>query len=171
VICALMRQIGYDEVHATPACLLAIYDVCNMIPMVQLKDEGVFDAPLEKIWRFLQDDTHEHRSIEISKVLEQSEKHMIVEMEATSSDGKSKVKETAKFTFSPPTGFDMEFLSGPMIGTKHTHKYTPMGDKTKVEVVGEFKIQGLDDTATKKAALAFLEEIFNEDNAALKKYK
>lgn len=81
-----------------------------MIFIVYLKDEGPFDAPLEQIWRFLQDDTHEHKSVNISKVLEQSEKHMVVEMEATSANGKSKLKETAKFTFNPPTGFDMEFL-------------------------------------------------------------
>lgn len=58
-----------------------------------------------------------------------------------------------------------------MVGTRHTQEYTPMGDKTKVEVTGEFKIQGLDDETTMKAALAFLDEVFNEDNSALKKYK
>jgi len=140
--------------------------------MVYLKDEGVFDAPIDKIWRFLQDDNadHEHRGVTFSKVLEKSGKIMVVEMDTTSRDGK-KFKQTAKFTFNPPKGFDMEFLSGPMIGTKHTHTYTPMGEKTKVEVAGEFKIQGLDEQAVRKAALAQLEELFNEDNAALKQYK
>jgi hypothetical protein len=38
-----------------------------------------------------------------------------------------------------------------------------MGDKTKVEFVGVFKIQGLDEQTTRKAALAQLEQIFNED--------
>ena len=46
-----------------------------------------------------------------------------------------------------------------------------MSDKTKVEVSGEFKIQGLDDEATRKVILAWLEESFNEDNTSLKKYK
>ena len=141
--------------------------------MVYLKDEGVFDAPVDKIWRFLNDEKadHEHRAVKFSKVLEQSEKIMVVEMDAKSPDGKTTFKQTAKFTFNPPKGFDMEFLSGPMVGTKHTHTYTPMGNKTKVEVAGEFKVQGLDEQATKKAALALLEEFFNEDNAALKNYK
>ena len=141
--------------------------------MVYLKDEGVFDVPVEKIWRFLNDDTadHTHRSVRFTKVLEKSGNQTIVEMEAKSPDGKSTFKQTAKLTFNPPKGFDMEFLSGPLIGTKHTHTYTPMGNRTKVEVAGEFKVQGLDDQATKKAALALLEEFFNEDNAALKKYK
>lgn len=142
--------------------------------MVQVKDEGVFDVPLEKIWRFMNDErpnTHTHRSIKFTKVVEQSGNHMLVEAEVTAPDGKTKFIETAKFTFNPPKGFDMETLSGPMAGTKHTHTYTPMGNKTKVEVVGEFKIQGMDDAATKKAALAFLEDVFNEDHSALKNYK
>ncbi len=105
-----------------------------------------------------------------SKVLEKSGKLMVVEMDAVSPDGKT-FKQTAKFTFNPPKGFDMEFLSGPMTGTKHTHTYTPMGEKTKVEVAGEFKIQGLDEQATRKAVLAQLEQLFNEDNASLKQYK
>ncbi|MGA2785375.1 MAG: SRPBCC family protein [Candidatus Bathyarchaeia archaeon] len=139
--------------------------------MVRLTDEGIFDAPLDKIWRFMNDDTtHHHKSVTFSKVLEQSDKHMIVELE-TKSDGKTIIKHKAKFTFNPPKGFDMEFLSGPQTGTKHTHTYTPMGNKTRVVVEGEFKIQGLDDQATKKAALAFLEQLFNEDNSALQKYK
>jgi len=140
--------------------------------MVYLKDEGVFDAPLEKIWRFLQDDNadHEHRSVRFSKVLEKSAKVMVVEMDSVSPDGKA-FKQTAKFTFNPPKGFDMEFLSGPMTGTKHTHTYTPMGTQTKVEVVGDFKIQGLDEQATRKAVLAQLEQLFDEDNSALRKYK
>ena len=137
-----------------------------------IKDEGVFDAPVDKIWRFLQDDNanHEHRSVRFSKVLEKSNESMVVEMESISLDGKT-FKQTAKFTFNPPKGFNMEFLTGPMTGSKHTHTYTPMGDKTKVEVVGEFKIQGLDEQATRKAVLAQLEQLFDEDNTALKKYK
>lgn len=140
--------------------------------MVQVKDEGVFDAPLEKIWRFLQDENlHDHKSVTNSKVLEQSDKGMVMEADLKNPDGKGTHKAKLKFTYNPPKGFDMEYLSGLMTGTKHTHTYTPMGNKTKVEVAGDYRIQGLDETATKKAALAFLEEVFNEDTAALKKFK
>lgn len=139
--------------------------------MVRLTDEGTFDAPLEKIWRFLQDNTsHDHKFIKSRKVLEQTDKYMIVEME-TSMDGKTTATHKAKFTFNPPKGFNIEFLAGPQIGSKHTHTYTPMGNKTKVVIEGEFKIQGLDDQATRKAALAFLEQIYNEDNEALRNFK
>ena len=139
--------------------------------MVHIKDEGFFDEPLEKIWRFLGDQGHEHKGFKISKTVEQTDKHMVVEVDVKNPDGKGTHKETWKFTFNPPTGFDMEYTSGPMTGTKHTHKYTPMGSRTKVEVSGEFHIQGFDEAATRKAVQNFLEQVYNEDVAALKRFK
>jgi hypothetical protein len=74
-------------------------------------------------------------------------------------------------SFNPPKGFSLEITSGPMKGTKHSHTYTPMGNKTKVVVEGEFVAQGMDDASLKKAVLGMFEQVFNEDSAALKNYK
>ncbi|MGA2626979.1 MAG: SRPBCC family protein [Candidatus Bathyarchaeia archaeon] len=139
--------------------------------MVHVSDEGTFDAPLEKIWRFLNDDnSHKHSSLKFSKVLEQTDKGMTSEVEVKNPDGSWR-KETWKLTFNPPKGFSMEMVSGPMKGTKHSHTYTAMGNKTKVVVEGEFVAQGMDDASLKKAALGMFEQVFNEDSAALKNYK
>jgi hypothetical protein len=96
------------------------YDAGHVNCMVYTKDESVFDAPLEKIWRYMQDETHQDSSLRFSKVLEQSDKHMVAEAETAAADGKT-YKGTAKFTFNPRKGFDMEILSAPQAGTKHTH--------------------------------------------------
>jgi len=139
--------------------------------MVHVSDEGMFDAPLEKIWRFLNDDSsHKHSSLKFSKVLEQTDKGMTSEVEVKNPDGSWR-KETWKLSFNPPKGFSMEMVSGPMKGTKHSHTYTAMGNKTKVVVEGEFVAQGMDDASLKKAALGMFEQVFNEDSAALKNYK
>ncbi len=139
--------------------------------MVHVKDDGVFDAPLEKVWRYVQDnDRHEHSAVKFTGVLEQSDKGMTVEVEVKHPDGSSH-KETWKMTMNPPKSHTTEVLSGPMKGSKHTHTYTAMGNKTKVEVEGEFFSQGMDDASTKKATLGFLEMVFNEDSANLKNYK
>ena len=131
----------------------------------------MFDAPLEKIWRFLNDDSsHKHSSLKFSKVLEQTDKGMTSEVEVKNPDGSWR-KETWKLSFNPPKGFSMEMVSGPMKGTKHSHTYTAMGNKTKVVVEGEFVAQGMDDASLKKAALGMFEQVFNEDSAALKNYK
>jgi hypothetical protein len=139
--------------------------------LVHLKDDGVFDAPLDKIWRYLNDDKgHQHSSVKISKVMEQSDKGMTAEFEVKNPDG-SWLKETWKMTFNPPKGHSLEVMNGPRKGTKHSHTYTPMGNQTKVEVEGEFLAQGMDEASLKKAALAYLSVVFDEDNANLKNYK
>lgn len=139
--------------------------------MVHVSDEGIFDEPLEKIWRFLSDDKgHQHSSVKVSKVIEQSDKGMTAEYEVKNSDGSWR-KEIWKMSFNPPNGFSIEITSGPMKGTKHTHTYTPMGNETKVTVEGEFIGQGMDDAMMKKAALMMFEQAFNEDSALLKKYE
>ena len=138
--------------------------------MVHVTDDGVFDAPLEKVWKYLNDDSHAHSAIRFTKVLEQSGKGMTVELEVKNPDGSSHM-ETWKMTMNPPKGHSTEVLSGPMKGSKNTHTYTPMGNKTKVTVEGDFYAQGMDDASTKKAVLALYEMVFNEDNANLKNYK
>ena len=139
--------------------------------MVHVTDEGVYDHPVEKIWRYLNDDKgHQHSSIRMLKAIEQSDKGMVAEFEVKTRDGTWR-KEMWKMSFNPPKGFSLEITSGPMKGTKHTHTYTPMGDKTKVTVEGEFLTQGMDDATIKKAALTRLEEVFNEDAANLRTYK
>lgn len=139
--------------------------------MVHITDDGIFDAPVDKVWKYLNDQNgHEHSGVRFTKVLEQSSKGMTVELEVKNPDG-TWHKETWKMTMNPPKSHHTEVLAGPTKGSSNTHTYTPMGDKTKVVVEGEFFAQGMDEASTKKAALAMYEMVFNEDNANLKKYK
>ena len=138
--------------------------------MVHVRDEGVFDAPVEKIMRYLNDDTgHQHSAVKFANVLEQSDKGMTAEVDVKNPDGSWR-KETWKMSPNAQ-GFSLEITSGMMKGTRHTHTYTPMGDRTKVVVEGEFYAQGVDDATLKKATLAMLEQVFNEDVANLKNFK
>lgn len=142
--------------------------------MVQVKDDGVFDAPIDRIWKYLNDERpniHNHRMIASAKTLEQKGNAVVQEWEMRNPDGRTTRKETWRLVFNPPGGLEMESLAGPSKGTRYTNSYTPVGDKTRVEVRGEFKMQGMTDEATKKAALGFLAEVFDEDNTNLRKYK
>lgn len=142
--------------------------------MAHVKDEGVFDAPIEKIWRFLQDQssgTHAHKAIRGMKTIDAKGNAMTQEMELMNPDGKTTRKETWRFVFNPPEGFEMESLAGASKGTKYAHRYTPMGNRTKVDVEGDFRFQGLDEAATRQAALGFLAQVFDEDQASLARFK
>jgi ligand-binding SRPBCC domain-containing protein len=139
--------------------------------MVHVVDDGVFDAPVDKVWKYINDQNfHQHSAERFTKVLEQTDKGMTVEVELKNPDGSWR-KETWKMTMNPPQSLHSEVLSGLMKGTSHTHTYTPMGDKTRVVVEGNYYAQGMDDASTKKAVLTMWEMVFNEDNANLKNYK
>jgi hypothetical protein len=142
--------------------------------MTQVKDDGVFEAPLDKIWKFLQDSTpgiHNHKSIRAMKTINQQGSSITQEIEFLNPDGKTTRKETWRFVYNPPHGFEMESLAGMSKGTKYSHRYTAMGNRTRVEVEGDFHLQGMDDAATRQAALGFLSEVFEEDRASLGRYK
>ncbi len=139
--------------------------------MVYIYDEGVFDAPIDRIWKYVQDmESHNHSAILSSRVLEQRENLMKVRQEVRLPSG-SKEEQIVQFTMNPPFGFQEETLEGSTKGTKHAHTYVPMGDRTKVIVAGDFHTRGLDEAATAKATLGFLAALFEEDSAALKQYR
>jgi hypothetical protein len=142
--------------------------------MVAIRDDGVFDAPLEKIWKYIGDDRpgiHKHRSILATKAVNRQGNVIVQELQIVNADGKGNHWETWRLTMDPPRGYQVEAIEGPTKGTRFRQTYTPMGPKTRVEVEGDWRVPGMDDVSVRKMALGFLEEAFNEDNAALKKYK
>ncbi len=142
--------------------------------MVHLRDDGVFDAPIDKIWKYLNDErpgVHNHQSIAGTKTVEQKGNSVVQEMEMRNPDGKTTRMETWRTVMNPPSGFEMESISGISKGTRYSHRYTPLGSKTRVEVEGDFRMEGMDEATTKNAALGYLAEVFDEDNASLRKYE
>src|SRR4030065_317175 len=104
--------------------------------MVHIRDDGVFDAPIDRIWKYMNDpNAHQHGSFQVTKDLEQKGTGRPAEAGRKNADGTVNT-EKIRMTMTPPKGYDFEYLSGAMKGTKHTHTYTPQGDKTKVVVEG-----------------------------------
>ncbi len=140
--------------------------------MVHVRDDGVFDAPIEKLWKYIGDaPTHQHRAIQLGAPVNEKGNAMTFKAKTLNPDGKTWRTETLVMTMNPPKGFSLETLDGPAKGTKHVHTYTAQGEKTKVVVEGEFFWTGADDTTVRKNTLAYFAETFNEDNKALQKYK
>jgi len=137
--------------------------------MVYLLDEGsVFDAPIEKIWRYLSSENHKHPSFS-NVEREVSGNVAIITSERTFMGKPVKVK--IKNTLYPPFGYVSVHLEGPTAGSRSFLYYTPKGDKTGVTVVGDFMVSGLDEKATRDAVLAQMQVTFDEDNANLKRMK
>ncbi len=50
--------------------------------MVHIKDDGVFDAPVEKIWRYINDEhAHSHGAVKVTGMRDQSEKGLTLDLE------------------------------------------------------------------------------------------
>ncbi len=136
--------------------------------MVYVRDEGVFDASIDKVWKYLQSpEIHQHDSIPSQQVLEQKGNTMRIRAEVKGPSGKE--EQLWRMTLDPPFGFELEVLSGSQKGSTNTHTYVPMGDKTKVILVGDFHMQGMDAEATKKATLDYFAKVFEEDNHAMRR--
>ena len=144
-----------------------------MTNSVKYKSDGVFDAPLDKIWKYMEsgEQDHAHTLLKNFKPVKQEGAVMVFDFEAKTPDGKF-VPSQIKYTMAPPKGFDAEMLKGPLAGSKFTHVYTSQGAKTKVDVTGEFKVAGApDDKSALKAVDEFFTLAFNEDNKNLQKFK
>jgi hypothetical protein len=135
--------------------------------MVFIKDEeGVFKAPIQKVWQLnASEGKHNHPSLKDSSVEPVSENVMIltygVDMEGDTIPVRTRV------TIVPPLGTLFETLDGPLAGSKSFQFYTPRGNETGVTVIGEYKSPTMTDDQIKQAVSAFLQAVFDEDQANL----
>jgi hypothetical protein len=82
------------------------------------------------------------------------------------------VQSKAQPEHEPTDRMGRSFQRWPMDGAKIKHTYTPMGNKTKVELKGDFRaMPGLAESAQLKMIGDFFTISFNEDNANLQKMK
>lgn len=129
---------------------------------------------MDKIWKFVTDPNapHIHSFIKDQKVVEQKGNTVILDNKILNPDGKGTHDERWKLTLNPPKGYDVEYLSGPMAGSRMSQVYVPLGaSKVRADVSGEFKMPGMDDAGIKTAVLSFLNEVYKEDIRNLKGYK
>ncbi len=139
--------------------------------MVHIVDEGSeFDAPLEVVWKFLSDpmhgSAHKGRRNEQRRVVGES----VLELSSEVETGGAYVKVTNRITLYPPLGFAVEYLEGPLAGSKAFTFYTPKGGKTAVSIVGEYVAKGHSSDGVNLLVRQMLNKFYEEDHAALRAY-
>jgi hypothetical protein len=138
--------------------------------MVYVIDEGgVFDAPIDVVWKYLQSDDHRHQNMKVLN-REVVEGNTVIISAERIINGQT-VKTKNKNTLYRPFGLVQEHLEGPTAGSRAFLFYIPKGDKTGVTVVGDFFVKGMDDARAKETILAQMQTAFDEDNANIKKMK
>jgi hypothetical protein len=139
--------------------------------MVHIRDEGShFDAPIETVWKFLQADDHgrSHRTTRNQQMKPLSETSFVLSMEQEMNG--QWVKVANRITVFPPVGLSIEVLEGPMAGSKIINIYTPKGNRTGIDVYGDFTSSQIPAAQLEPAVRANLETVFNEDSVAIRAF-
>jgi len=137
--------------------------------MVLIKDEGShFDAPISTVWEYLQGQMHgeAHVSTRNQHVKPISENVMHISMEQNMNG--QWVKVANRITALPPLAVVIEVVEGPMTGTKMVNVYTPKGNKTGIDVYGDFVVAGVPAAQLEPMVRSNLQQVFDEDTAGMK---
>lgn len=133
--------------------------------MVYLKDEGsVFDAPIDFVWKYIfggEDHDSAHKTTRNSKlgkvsditILYGSERYLRGKWAA----------DQLRISMFPPISVVTEWLEGVLAGSTLVYLYSPEGEKTRIDVYGEFTSKSLPPSEVEAAACEFLETEFAAD--------
>ena len=139
--------------------------------MVHIKDEGShFEVPIDKIWKYLEAEDHgpAHKSTRNQQMKPLAENSFILSQEQNMNG--QWVKTANRITVFPPVAVSIEVIEGPLAGSKMINVYTPKGNKTGIDVYGEFVSKQIPAAQLEQAVRGNLEMVFNEDSAALKSF-
>ena len=93
----------------------------------------------------------------------------VLTFEAQGPSGKTTIK--MKSTEVAPLGRIMEYLQGPLAGSRAIVYYVPLGNKTGITVVGEYVSKVIPEDQIRSMVLSQAERSFNEDVENLKQFK
>jgi hypothetical protein len=133
--------------------------------MVWIEDKGsTFDAPIDFVWKYIfGGDAHDsaHKTTRNSKIGKVSD--------ITISYGSERLlrgkwaPDQMRISMFPPVSVVTEWLEGALAGSKLVYVYTPVGEKTRIDVYGEFTSKTLPANEVEAAAREFLDTEFEAD--------
>jgi hypothetical protein len=133
--------------------------------MVYLKDEGsVFDAPIDFVWKYIfGGEAHDsaHKTTRNPKFGKVSDITILYGSERFLR-GKW-APDQLRISMFPPVSVVTEWLEGALAGSKLVYLYSPQGEKTRIDVYGEFTSKTLPPEEVEAAAREFLETEFAAD--------
>lgn len=133
--------------------------------MVYLKDEGSeFDAPIDFVWKYIfggsaHDGAHTTtRNPKFKKVSD-----ITIEYGSERLLRGKWAPDRMRITMVEPISVTTEWLEGVLAGSKMVYLYSPHGERTRVDVYGEFTSPTLPPEEVEAAAREFLEAEFAAD--------
>jgi hypothetical protein len=139
--------------------------------MVHIEDMGShFDAPIETVWKFIQSPEDHSRSHETSRrnVRGEPDGENGLKLSWEQNVQGKWVKVANRVTMFPPVAQLVHSIEGPLAGSRFLMYYVPNGNKTGVNVVGDFQSAMIPPEQLKQMVLASLEEAFNDDSTSIR---
>jgi hypothetical protein len=137
---------------------------------VHYQHDGIatFDATNEKIFRYMSIGDHHHAAFKSHHLVGITENVVTVEAEIYNPDG-STFTTTIRHRLDPPKGVETTMAGGPFDGARFVHSYTSIGDRTKVDLEGEFPaFPGMPEADELEMIDGFFTTVFAEDTATLR---
>jgi hypothetical protein len=137
---------------------------------VFLRDDGVFDVPLDRVWDFVGSGTphqqaHRHRGVRRRRLTPTSGQYSWEQPFRGAT-----VRFTMRWTAFVPVGLAYEVLEGPFSGSKFFLSYRPEGQRTRVSVVGSFTSPDIPATSLASAVRRFFATEFEQDADAMRSF-
>jgi hypothetical protein len=133
--------------------------------MVYLKDEGsTFDAPIDFVWKYIfggSDHDSAHKTTRNPKFEKVSDITILYGSERLLR-GKW-APDRMRISMFPPVSVVTEWLEGVLAGSKLVYVYSPQGNKTRIDVYGEFTSKTLPPEEVEAAAREFLQSEYDAD--------
>jgi hypothetical protein len=138
--------------------------------MVYIEDVGsTFDAPIDHVWKYVYGDkAHDaaHKTTRNPKFEKVSEVTFTYSSERLLR-GKW-APDRMRISMFPPISVAIEFLEGVLAGSKLVYVYSPKGEKTGIDVYGEFVSKTLPPAEVEAVAREFLDTEFRDDAPAIR---
>ena len=140
---------------------------------VQYRKDAVatFDAPVEKVFRYMSAGEHPHQGMKSHKLVGQNGNVVTVAAEMYNPDGSTFTTQVTH-RLDAPRGIETRMAGGPFDGARFTHSYTPMNGKTRVDIEGTFPaMPGRTEAEVLQMVDGFFTHVFAEDTETLKRWK
>jgi alkyl hydroperoxide reductase subunit AhpC len=141
-------------------------------PVVRYRKDSIatFDVPPTTVFKYMSAGNHPHAAFKSHRLVGVAGNIVTVEAEVYNPDG-STFTTTITHTLNQPKGVETTMKGGPFDGARFTHSYTAVGDKTKVDLAGDFPaFPGMPEADELAMIDGFFTGVFNEDTATLRKW-
>jgi heme-degrading monooxygenase HmoA len=129
---------------------------------------ATFDATPEKLFAYMSAGGHPHAAFKSHRLVGEANGTVTVAAEVYNPDG-STFETTIEHRLDRPRGIETTMQGGPFDGARFVHTYTRLGDRTNVDLEGDFPVlPGMSEAEELELIDGFFTSVFEEDTQTLR---